>query len=217
MYQKLKKEIKEIIEIVKQCPDALQEKCFELLLENFISANKELDTDNVTDIKVEKIGDESECQIITENIEKEEEFSCDEEISLKDFHIKVRKFLETNNIGIDIINSLYYKENERLMPLYESLNTTKMADSQIRLALLTAFENSFSNPNGDMTFNGEIVRQRCQDMKCYDTANFSSIFKKYSFMFDNWSEKYDKTMDYSLSSEAKKELAKVILSLAKGE
>ena len=52
-----------------------------------------------------------------------------------------------------------------------------MAESQIRLALLTAFENSFSNPNGDMTFNGEIVRQRCQDMKCYDTANFSSIFK----------------------------------------
>lgn len=58
---------------------------FELLLENFISANKELDTDNVTDIKVEKIGDESECQIITENIEKEEEFSCDEEISVERF------------------------------------------------------------------------------------------------------------------------------------
>lgn len=65
---------------------------------------------------------------------------------LKDFHIKVRKFLETNNIGIDIINSLYYKENERLMPLYESLNTTKMAESQIRLALLTAFEILFQIP-----------------------------------------------------------------------
>ena len=36
MYQKLKDEIKEIIEIVNQCPEGLQEKCFELLLENFI-------------------------------------------------------------------------------------------------------------------------------------------------------------------------------------
>lgn len=40
MYQNLKSEIKEIIEIVNQCPETLQEKCFELLLENFLNSKK---------------------------------------------------------------------------------------------------------------------------------------------------------------------------------
>lgn len=216
MYQKLKAEIKEIIEIVNQCPEGLQEKCFELLLENFINSN--------VDTKIEKVQTKgnanNKCTNENMKVNNEEELfdkTDDEEISLKDFHIKIRKFLETNGIGIDVINSLYYKENNKLMPLYDSLCSTKMAECQIRLALLTAFENSFSNANGEMVFNGEVVRQRCQDMKCYDTTNFSSIFKKSSSLFDNWNEKYDKTAEYSLSLEAKKELAKIILDLAKGE
>ena len=41
MYQNLKGEIKEIIEIVKECPEGLQEKCFELLLENYLASRGE--------------------------------------------------------------------------------------------------------------------------------------------------------------------------------
>ena len=85
----------------------------------------------------------------------------------------------------------------------------------MRIALLTAFENSFSDSNGDMTFNGEVVRQRCQAMKCYDMPNFSTNFKKNSSFIDNFNDKYDKNANYSLSIEGKKELAKIISELAK--
>lgn len=214
MYQKLKSEIAEIIEIVNKCPESLQEKCFEVLLQNFISSNEDAKESSNCNINTIKSAVENE---ITESAVDTVTDSEDEEIALKDFHIKTRKFLESNSICIDTINALYYKENEKLMPLYESLNSTKMAECQLRLELLTAFENSFSNTNGEMIFNGEVVRQRCQDMKCYDTANFSANFKKTSSMFDNWNEKYEKKTDYSLSTEAKKELAKVIIELAKGE
>ena len=48
MYQNLKSEIKEIIEIVKQCPDTLQEKCFELLLDNYLKSNDQPKTKKAT-------------------------------------------------------------------------------------------------------------------------------------------------------------------------
>ena len=53
-------------------------------------------------------------------------------------------------------------------------------------------------------------------MKCYDIANFSSIMKKNSNLFDNFNDKYDKNTEYILSAEGKKELAKIIIELAKG-
>lgn len=214
MYNKLKLEVLEIIEIVNKCPESLQEKCFEVLLQKFIASNEEIKDSSYAHTDMIEAEDKREASKSTVNLEIE---AGDEEIALKDFHIKIRKFLEINSIGIDTINQLYYKDNEKLMPLYESLKSTKMAESQLRLELLTAFEKSFINANGEMLFNGEEVRQRCQDMKCYDSANFSTNFKKTSSMYDNWNEKYDRKTDYILSAEAKKELAKVIFELVKGE
>lgn len=216
MYQMLKSEIKEIIEIVKQCPETLQEKCFELLLENFLNAKKgsatapskctvDVETDNtVTETTVSE----------SENRESENQNT---EITMKDFHVKIQRFLNSNGITIENINYLYYKEDGKLMPLYETLNSTNMSECQIRLALLTAFENSFSDNNGEMFFNCEVVRARCNTMKCYNAKNFASYFKTNSALWEVWPEKYDKTLNISLSAEGKKELAKVLLDLAKGE
>lgn len=212
MYQNLKSEIKEIIEIVKQCPDTLQEKCFELLLDNYLKSNDQPKTKKATT----KVDEPSVESTKADETKVEMIANKEEEIVLTDFHIKTRKFLETNNITIGLINSLYYKEDGKLMPLYESLNSNKMTDCQNRIALLTAFENSFSN-GGEMVFNGEVVRQRCQDLKCYDAPHFADTFKRFSSLFDNWAEKYDKKAQYSLSAEGKKELAAVLLELADGE
>ena len=212
MYQNLKSEIKEIIEIVKQCPDTLQEKCFELLLDNYLKSNDQPKTKKATT----KVDEPSVESTKAEETKVEMIANKEEEIVLTDFHIKTRKFLETNNITIGMINSLYYKEDGKLMPLYESLNSNKMTDCQNRIALLTAFENSFSN-GGEMVFNGEAVRQRCQDLKCYDAPHFADTFKRFSSLFDNWAGKYDKKAQYSLSAEGKKELAAILLELADGE
>lgn len=212
MYLELKEEIKDIIEIVQQCPEKFQERCFEILLNQYI-----------TDYRGEKSkikGESKQHQIVVEenknvDVGYTEESIQTDEIKQTDFHIKVQRFMDTNGISISDINNLYYKDNDKLMPLYETLGSTKMNECQMRIALLTAFENSFSDSNGDMTFNGEVVRQRCQAMKCYDMPNFSTNFKKNSSFIDNFNDKYDKNANYSLSIEGKKELAKIISELAK--
>lgn len=212
MYLELKEEIKDIIEIVQQCPEKFQERCFEILLNQYI-----------TDYRGEKSkikGESKQHQIVVEenknvDVGYTEESIQTDEIKQTDFHIKVQRFMGTNGISISDINNLYYKDNDKLMPLYETLGSTKMNECQMRIALLTAFENSFSDSNGDMTFNGEVVRQRCQAMKCYDMPNFSTNFKKNSSFIDNFNDKYDKNANYSLSIEGRKELAKIISELAK--
>lgn len=216
MYLELKKEILDIIEIVQQCPEKLQEKCFEMLLSQYISEHKVEEKQTMVKERVVKnIAVEDETVESTEG-ERTTNDSSSDEIKITDFHIKIQRFFSSNGISISDINDLYYKEDGKLMPLYESLGSTKMSECQIRLELLTAFENSFSSTNGDMSFNGEEVRQRCQAMKCYDTTNFSTILKKSSNLLDNFNDKYDKSTDYILSIEGKKELAKIILELAKG-
>lgn len=216
MYLELKKEILDIIEIVQQCPERLQEKCFEMLLSQYLSEHKvEKNHTKVKENVVKNVAIEDETVGSTVS-EKGTNDSSADEIKISDFHIKIQRFFSSNGISISDINYLYYKEDGKLMPLYESLGSTKMSECQIRLELLTAFENSFSNVNGDMSFNGEEVRQRCQTMKCYDTGNFSTILKKSSNLLDNFNDKYDKSTEYILSSEGKKELAKIILELVKG-
>ena len=174
MYQKLKNEIKDIIEISKQCPEGLQEKCFELLLENFLSSNKSQKAEKTMPTVADELTSNKENTSPANENSTDDTSDEETEIALKDFHVKVQRFLNTNGISIDNINYLYYKEDGELMPLYETLNSTNMSECQIRLALLTAFENSFSDSNGEMLFSCEVVRGRCNAMKCYNASNFSS-------------------------------------------
>lgn len=214
MYTKLKEEIKNIIEIVQQCPEKFQEKCFDMLLNQYLSdINKNNENSKPIAVKTNTEEETISESAVGEGIACES--STNDEIKISDFHIKIQKFLSNNAISITDINNLYYKDNNRLLPLYETLGSTKMSECQMRITLLTAFENSFSDNNGEMYFNGEIVRSRCQELKCYDGANFSTILKKNSVFFDNFGDKYDKNVNYNLSVEGKKELAKVIMELVK--
>lgn len=215
MYQGLKAEIKEIIEIVKECPEALQAKCFELLLEDYLTSNgKSGKQKDDTQIEPNIIGDEKENNQDTKTGDPE---TTPEDIKISDFHVKVQKLLNENEITTEVLNKLYYKENGKLMPFYETLKSTSMATCQIRLALLTAFENCFAEGAGELTFTCEAVRERCKTMKCYNASNFTAYFKNNSNMWDNFPDKYDGGIKILVSSDGKRELAKVLLDLADGE
>lgn len=201
MYEKLKAEIKEIIEIAKECPTELQQRCFEILLDNCLQMFKTAKNAQATIVKNEDIVDE----VLDENNEASAPIS---DITERDFHVKVRKFFQLNNVNIPDLNRIYYKENGKLLPYYESMHSTKMSECQIRLTLLTAFEAGFAT--GDFVVNGETVRKRCQELKCYDSPNFATTYKNNSVIFDNWTDKYDKNTDYILSAEGKKQLAQVL-------
>lgn len=213
MYLKLKTEIKEIIDIVNQCPDSLKEKCFELLLSNFLKSQKE-DSIIVTEKEInseKSVSDKGSSEAFSGTAVDTDDI-CE-----KDFHVKVQRFLKDNGITMEAINNLYYKENDELKPFYDSLKSTSMQECQLRLAVLTAFENSYTASNGDMTFNCEVIRNRCQVMKCYNSTNFTGYFKSNKNLWETWPEKYDKDFTVSLSSEGKKKLAEVLLALAEGE
>lgn len=205
MYEELKAEIKEILEITKECPAELQQKCFEILLDSFLQKYKAPQV-TVTANPIQ----------VKERVEVPMTATADftssaGEITENDFHVKVRKFFQTNSINVADLNRIYYKENGQLMPYYESMHSTKMSECQIRLTLLTAFEAGFAN--GEFIVNGETVRKRCQDLKCYDSPNFATTFKNNSVIFDNWAEKYDKNAEYILSVEGKKQLAQTLVKL----
>lgn len=204
MYQELKQEIKEIIEITKECPAELQQRCFEILLDNYLQKSKATKSTQTEPLQIDRRVDE----VVVESNEVSPSTS---DITENDFHVKVRKFFNLNNINVADLNRIYYKENGQLLPYYESMHSTKMAECQIRLTLLTAFEAGFDT--GDFIVNGEVVRKRCQELKCYDTPNFATIFKNNSIIFDNWTDKYDKNTDYVLSVEGKKQLAQVLIKL----
>ena len=216
MYQQLKIEIKEIIEIVNQCPESLKEKCFEILIENYLASNVQSVKLQRQEVSEPKVVD-NELRTNDTDTSEEIELSANDDIELKDFHVKIRRLLEDNKITKTILNQLYYKEDGKLMPLYETLKSNKMSDCQVRLALLSAFENSYNDANGEMAFHYEAVRSRCQTMKCYSLPNFASYFKNSKEFWEALPDKPDKNSIVALSFAGKKELAKVLLDLAEGE
>lgn len=204
MYEELKAEIKEIIAITKECPAELQQKCFEILLDNYLQKFRATKS-------VQPAPLQSEDKVDEVVLETNDSSSSASDITDNDFHVKVRRFFQTNNISVNDLNKIYYKENGQLLPYYESMHSTKMSECQLRLTLLTAFEAGFAN--GEFVVNGENVRKRCQELKCYDSPNFATNFKNNAALFDNWTDKYDKNTDYILSSEGKKQLAQTLIRI----
>src|SRR5258706_16002273 len=97
MYQKIKEEIKDIIQIVNECPDSLKEKCFEILLSNMLNENqgrkiKPLEQKEDNENKFGDLNQKTEPSIKAQN-------EIDEEISKKDLHVKTKKFLESESVS----------------------------------------------------------------------------------------------------------------------
>ena len=211
MSEDLKQKILELADIAKACPQNLQERCFELLLQNYLDSKSthpsrtSLVTDSAAAAESAKT-----AELLGEDISGSQARS-QEDFAEKDLHVKVRKFLKDHSLSIDHINQIFYKEGDVPKPLYEDLKTTKMAESQIRVALLQALRNAISS--GDFEFDGEVVRSEVQLRKCYDVGNFTTHFKNNKELFDGFG-KYDKEAPHiRLSTEGRAALAEVIKEL----
>lgn len=201
MIDKLKKKIAEFAEIAKSCPENLQEKCFEILLDNYLDTLTRAETTAVS-VTAGRVKKEEE---------KEKQRVKQQEITQADLHVKSRRFLKKYNVTLDEINQIFYKEGDKLSPLFDDLKTTKSSESQIRIALLKALEIGLID--GEFSFNGEEIRHECEIRKCYDRANFTSIFKKNAELFYKF-EKYTKTSPrIKLSEKGFEQLAELIKEL----
>ncbi len=204
--ENFKEDVLEIIAITKQCPDALQEKCLVLLLENYLkkSAARPPASETPHD-KAKPIVSPDEAQE-----DSTADTSAQRDLVPADLHLKARKFLEKYGRTLEDLNQLFFKEGDEVKALYDDLKTTKASESQMRIALLSALRSGIND--GEFQFDGELVRDECQLRKAYDAANFAANFKNNAVLFDNF-EKYDKLTPIKLSDAGKKRLADLIVEL----
>src|SRR5712692_3831534 len=127
MSEKLKQKIMEFVALAKDCPENLQEKCFELLLADHLQQLRPKAPSVVEDAKQPKpTGDEDKKK--GEDKKKPQQ----EDIAETDLHVKARQFLKKSGLTVEHINQLFYKEEGNFLPLYDDLKTTKASESQIR-------------------------------------------------------------------------------------
>ena len=207
----LKSDVLELAAIAKECPDGLKDKCFELLLTHYL---KQLESGAKSEPIIASTGPDpavSPQQSSADSSAVVQSVTTDHDLTLKDLHVKARKFLEKYERTIEDLNQILFKEGNELRPLFEDLKTTKTSESQIRIALLEALKSGITT--GEFQFDGEEVRKECQTRKCYDAGNFSANFKNNAGLFETF-EKYDKQSPIiRLSDDGRKALAQVISEL----
>jgi hypothetical protein len=206
MSEKLKQKIMEFAALAKDCPENLQEKCFELLLADHLQQLRPKTPSDAEDGKQKKTtGDEDKKE------SEDKKTPRQEDIAETDLHVKARQFLKKSGLTVEHINQLFYKEEGNFLPLYDDLKTTKASESQIRIALLHSLLKGLHT--GDFEFNGESVREEAQVRKCYDAPNFAAHFKYNKELFEGFA-KYSKTSpNVRLSADGKAKLAEVIKDL----
>jgi len=195
MKKDIKSIVKEILEIVNDCPKELQSICFEKLLTYYLSAKGVIQPE----VKPET------------RPEAEPQAKGGKDIASTDLHTRARHFLTQNGLLIESINQIFYQEDGEFKPLYDELGTTQIAESQIRLALLEALKNGMKS--GNFEFDIELIRQECTDRKCYDSANFMSNFRKRKELFEGF-DKRKKGELIKLSGKGKKDLAELVKELS---
>lgn len=209
---KLKDKVAEFAAIAADLPDNLQVVCFELLLRSHLEASRPRPPANPERNKdVDKEKDKNK-DLDAEDKSKtvEEAAKSQADIVQGDLHVKVKRFLQKYSLTLDHLNNVFYKEDGKILPLYEDLNTTKMSEGQIRIALLQSLVSAI--PTGTFEATVEDVRSECDDRKCNDRPNFAANFRNNDTMFDF--ETFDRqTKKVRLSEDGKSELADVIKEL----
>jgi hypothetical protein len=209
--QNLKEAVLEISEIVREVPEQLQLRCFEILLQDLLD-RRALAKSEESPIKAPPLPQEPPKEVgsTIETLVEPNGFSTQEDISLASLHLKAKKFLEKYSISIEQINNLFYKESDEILPLYDDLKTTKMSEAQIRVALLQALTRALTS--GDFVAQVSSVRSECTDRKVLDGANFSTIFKNSAENFDF--EAFGReTVEVKLSEIGRGKLAELIKSM----
>lgn len=204
----LKQLVQEVVEAMSLCPESLQPLAFEILLRHQLTTA----TLSASERQAQpaKQADTPEPQSATAG--EEATGYADEDIAPKDLHTKVRRFLQEGGLTVQDLNALYYKDGTDIKPLYDDLRSAGMSESQIRLALLEAFETALAT--GNFEFRGESVREKCKIHKCYDSPNFTRNFKNNATLFDGF-ETYDAAAPIRLSAVGRQRLGAVLAELAR--
>lgn len=207
---KLKEQVLEIAEVSKQCPENLQALCFEILLRDLLEGREVKKQKPPVDKTEQKTPAPKETEPADQKTPVEKSAGNQDDIAETELHTKTRHFLKKHGVTIEELNNLFYKEGDRFETLYEDLKTTKMAEAQMRIAMLQSLKNALST--GDFEATVANVRSEATTRKCIDTANFARNFQNNEALYDF--QTYDKTTTtVRLSEDGKKALAALIKQL----
>lgn len=220
----LKEEVKEIVEIVALVPEEHRAMCFEMLLKDALSkchsppkqvrhpaphasalevgsAKSPAPADDASD-------DTGDQRPPAAGVQPKVNEGSD--ITMADLHMKTKKFMSSNDLTLEHINNVFYKEGDKFELLITDFGATNMTEGQIRIASMQALH--YALTNGDFTTTVEAVRDECKMRKCYDQSNFARNFKvnAETFDFGEWSKE---VTELRLSEDGKKALAEVVKAL----
>ena len=203
--KKLKEKVLEAVKIAQECPENLQQICFELILKNVLTTEeKPPKTPTGRQEDMDKEVKPEPKSVVEESAAKQDDLSD------IDLHVKAKRFLEKFGLTVEQLNQLYYKEGDQILALYEDLKTTRTSESQVRITLLLCLHSAIQTGNLQTTV--EAVREETQTRKCYDRNNWRNNYTNNAGLFDF--EKYSKNVKtISLSEQGKKELANLIKEL----
>jgi hypothetical protein len=184
----LKKEIKGLLEIVKVCPPALQEKCFELLFNHRFGQVKKMET-------IEEPGSGSDDKpasstLPTETAKRIKTFADPHGLS-QEAILKVFAVGESGDVSIEVTD----------------LKTKKTSRQQRRLALLVGLRHQLMEGSFDVPT--EELREMCVTYSAYDAPNFATNLKNAKAIFAGY--KFGGTN--KLSPRGKAEAATLIKEL----
>lgn len=209
---KLKIKVLEFVNIAKECPENLQVVCFELLLKQYLESlapKVQIMPDSTSAFDATGLvassppSEEKSHRIVDADKRQDDEL---ESI----LHGKARRFVKKYEITMEELNNLFYLEDGKIAPLYENLETIKMAEGQIKIALLQALKNGLDTGNFETSV--EEIRSEAIARKYYDQKNFAVNFKNKASFFDFG--KHEKSITkVKLSEAGRKKLAEVIREL----
>lgn len=187
-YSNLKDKIKEIADIAESVPDRFKEKCFELLLNNFLSSISLVTPPKKITKDIVPPSTKIQFPITTQ----------------------LRLFMKKTEVTEDELKSILLFANGDIHFVKEP-EPENVIDGQMQWAMLLALKNCIINDS--LSIDPEDVRSICQEKGYYDSANFAANFKKekYSKLFKGPMKPHGDPQ--ALTNEGYTELANVIRSL----
>lgn len=156
MFEQLKKQLNEIVEVANQCPEAYRERCFSILLEHFLTSQEKPKAPSGAFPKITS------------------------EAFLREWPIEFSRFIEEHKLT-ETVSRVFHLEEGKCEIIVKDLNTKKKATGQVRLALLLGVKHMAEE--GLPNVPNEDLRQLCSSHALFDTANFASIMKKNKNLF----------------------------------
>jgi hypothetical protein len=203
----IKEKVLEIADVAKSCPENLQAICFETLLKHFLAGFTTAPVKPKNEEPPKPQGEEGAPAGKPEMLMPP---AKQDDLRDADLHVKVKRFMQKDGVTLGQLNDLFYKEGDKILPLFDDLKTTRMAEGQIRITLLQCLVKAIAT--GEFETDVESVRAECDLRKCYDNANFTTNFRNNSSLFDF--DKFDRnTKTVRLSDSGKKELAYLVKEL----